>query len=339
VTGPGPGTFALKTPHFSTEAGCPCKYEAKPIPAPAASNSRRDSLYAMVSKLHYLTALCMLTLRADPVLFAYFYEPAKSGIHFATSEDGYHFKPLKKEAWLPTQFPDELTRDPFITRGPDGEFHMVWTWGWREQHIGYAHSKDLIHWSEQRKCLLFPEAKNTWAPEIYWDERVKSWLIVFSSVVEGKNATNRLYKSYTKDFASFTKPEIFFDPGYEVIDATLMKSKGKYWMIFKDERPEPLHKEIKIAEGPTWTGPWTNISEALTVSWSEGPSILELAGEYVIYYDHYRDPKRFEAIASKDLKNWKLILDRISLPESSKHGSFLRITPEEAKRLLQAANQ
>ena len=26
-----------------------------------------------------------------------------------------------------------------LTRGPDGQFHMVWTWGWRGQSISYAH--------------------------------------------------------------------------------------------------------------------------------------------------------------------------------------------------------
>lgn len=40
--------------------------------------------------------------------------------------------------------------DPCIIRGEDGLFHMVWTVSWNQRGIGYAHSKDLIHWSEQQ---------------------------------------------------------------------------------------------------------------------------------------------------------------------------------------------
>lgn len=272
------------------------------------------------------------------MLFAYFQEPAKSGVHFALSEDGYRFEPLKNgKPWIPPQHAGELMRDPFLTRGPDGEFHMVWTWEWRSQSIGYAHSKDLIHWSEQSQIPLFPAAKNVWAPEIYWDAGKASWLVIWSSVVEGRNDTNRIYYAFTKDFRTFSKPEIFFDPGYQVIDATILQTKGKYWLIFKDERPEPLHKEIKIAQGPSLQGPWAGISEGLTESWSEGPSVLDLGERYVIYYDHYREPRRYEAIGSKDLKEWMPINELMSFPANCKHGSFLRITPEEARR-LQAAN-
>jgi beta-xylosidase len=133
---------------------------------------------------------------------------------------------------------------------------------------------------------------------------------------------------------SFTPPEIFFDPGYEVIDATMLHARGQYWLIFKDERPEPLHKEIKIARGPSVEGPWTNIQGPFTEAWSEGPSALEIDGKYVIYYDHYHvSPVRYEAIGSSDLEHWEPINDRVTFPKGCKHGSFLKLTPEEAERL------
>jgi hypothetical protein len=49
-----------------------------------------------------------------------------------------------------------LMRDPWLGQGPDGGWHMLWTWGWTAKEmggklkIGYASSKDLIHWSPQR---------------------------------------------------------------------------------------------------------------------------------------------------------------------------------------------
>ena len=39
-------------------------------------------------------------------------------------------------------------------------------------------------------------------------------------MVEGRHDGNRIYSATTKDFRTFTKPEIFYDPGYMVIDAT-----------------------------------------------------------------------------------------------------------------------
>lgn len=287
------------------------------------------------------TVLALLAVSAaaasDPLLFVYFKEPANMGVFFATSTDGYHWTPANKgRPWYPVEQPGELMRDPFIARGPDHEFHMVWTWGWRGQSIGYAHSPDLVHWSEQREIPLMagtPGAANTWAPEIYWDAGKSKWLIVWSSTVEGRHEGNRIYSTLTADFKTFSHPEIFFDPGYMVIDATILQTAGKYYLVFKDERLEPLHKQVKIAEGDTLEGPWRNISEALTEPWSEGPSAVDLGGEYIIYYDHYRDPRRYEAIRSTDLRHWTPVTDRMTLPENAKHGGFLKLTAAELKRI------
>jgi hypothetical protein len=45
-------------------------------------------------------------------LFAYFIEPAKTGVCFALSEDGYHYTPLNGgKPWLPPSHEGELVRD------------------------------------------------------------------------------------------------------------------------------------------------------------------------------------------------------------------------------------
>jgi hypothetical protein len=59
---------------------------------------------------------------AENLLFAYFKEPANMGMFFAVSDDGYNWRTFNEgRAWLPLQQKGELTRDPFLTRGPDGE--------------------------------------------------------------------------------------------------------------------------------------------------------------------------------------------------------------------------
>jgi beta-xylosidase len=288
-----------------------------------------------------MALLCAASLHAAQYLFAYFKDPGSSGVYYALSEDGLHYAALNNGN--PVLAPERggLMRDAFITRGPDGEFHMVWTWEWRDTKIGYAHSKDLIHWSKQIEVPLMkdvPGTRNTWAPEIYWDAPKSAWLIIWSSTVGGnaseKILDNRIYYSLTKDFRTFTNPAIFFDPGYNVIDATILKTNGKFYLVFKDERPEPLKKFIKIAVGPTVEGPWTTVGEEFTESWSEGPSALKVGDRYIVYYDHYREPRRYEAVESKDLEHWTPITDQTSFPQGCKHGSFLAISKEEATRLL-----
>ena len=294
----------------------------------------------LVSAAVLAVAVPLAGLAGDPVLFAYFKEPANMGVFFALSEDGYRWQPLNDgKPWIGIEHAGELMRDPFLTRGPDGQFHMFWTWAWRGQSIGYAHSPDLIHWSGQREIPLMantPGTRNTWAPEMYWDDGKARWLIIWSSAVDGRHEGNRIYSATTRDFQTFSKPEIFFDPGYMVIDATILHTRGRYFLVFKDERAEPLHKSIKIADGPSLDGPWSNISEEFTESWSEGPSVVPVGSDYLVYYDHYRDPKRYEAVRSSDLKHWKPVTDLIQLPEGCKHGSFLALTSKE-RELLRAS--
>jgi hypothetical protein len=50
-----------------------------------------------------------------------------------------------------------------------------------------------------------------------------------------------------------------------------------------------------------------------------------------VYYDHYREPKRMQAVQSRDLKQWSPA--EVTFPAGSKHGSFLEITKEEAQKL------
>ena len=63
---------------------------------------------------------------------------------------------------------------------------------------------------------------------------------------------------------------------------------------------------------------------------------MQVGDEYIVYYDHYRDPRGYRAVASKDLVHWTSIADKVSFPPGCKHGSFLKITEREATRLKSA---
>ncbi len=69
---------------------------------------------------------------------------------------------------------------------------------------------------------------------------------------------------------------MFFDPDNQIIDATILRTGGGYYLVFKDERKEPLRSSLQIAPGPTLEGPWSAISEPFTESWSESPSAIKI---------------------------------------------------------------
>lgn len=273
-------------------------------------------------------------------VFAYFQEPANQGIYLALSRDGYHYTPLNGgQPWVVPSHPGELMRDVYLTRGPDHLFHMVWTWNWHGNSLGYASSPDLLHWSEQKEVPImseFPEVSNVWAPETYWDAKRREWLIIWSSSMKGDKAGNRIWSAFTPDFNSFSKPQVFFDPGYVVIDATIFHgARGPYRLIFKEQTLDPLTYQERVASGPSLEGPWGDISGPINESWSEGPSAIQVGKTYIVFYDHYRAPRaRYEAVATTDWKHWKDITAETSLPAHSKHGSFFWVTEAEAAQLL-----
>ena len=124
----------------------------------------------------------------DVFLFSYFKGNGEDGLHLAYSYDGLIWKALNNDQSFlkPEVGKAKLMRDPCIVRSPDNIFHMVWTAGWWENGIGMAHSKNLIEWSEQQLIPVMkhePDAVNCWAPEIFYDEMIKQYIIYWSTTI------------------------------------------------------------------------------------------------------------------------------------------------------------
>jgi len=300
------------------------------------------------------------TAPTSPWLFAGFKKDSKDGVYYAISLDGYHWhlanggKPV-----VPPTDPAELMRDPFIQRAPDGGFRMVWTWSWYSPHvIGYSESRDLVSWSQHRQLAVMnnePNAINVWAPALYFEPAEKRWLIFWSSTIPGRSLgddsgdiaklptaappvglNHRIYSTTTTDFQTFTPAKLFFDPGYSVIDATLLpptKPSDHFVLIYKDERKVPLEKHLVTATGPSFEGPWSNLSQPISEPWSEGAAIIPVADGFLAYYDHYSQGQHYGAVFSPDLVHWTDALARISFPAGMRHGSFVQITQAEYDRL------
>ena len=102
----------------------------------------------------------------DIFLLPYFLGNGETGVYFAYSYDGLKFDWMhdgKVVVPAPPWGDESLTRDPSIVYR-DGTFHMIWTTSWNSRSIGYASSKDLVHWSKPSKIKIwgdFTEVRNT----------------------------------------------------------------------------------------------------------------------------------------------------------------------------------
>lgn len=281
-------------------------------------------------------------------IFSFFKNNGKDGLHLAYSNDGYNWIALKNDASFltPVLSKDSIMRDPCIVRGADNLFHMVWTVSWNQRGIGYANSRDLVHWSEQKYIPVMhheDSARNCWAPEITYDKKKKRYIIYWATTIAGKyrmdtlieNGYNhRMYYVVTKDFRTFGKTRMLYDKGFNVIDATIVPDGNRYVMFLKDETRIPPQKNIKIATSKKLSGGYSDASPPITGNyWAEGPTVLRINNEWIVYFDKYRDHK-YGAIRSVDLVNWTDISDRISLPPGIRHGSIFTISKNEFDELL-----
>ena len=281
-------------------------------------------------------------------LFSYFKGNGEDGLHLASSVDGLTWQALNQDRPFLTPFvgKEKLMRDPCIVCGPDSLFHMVWTTSWTDQVIGYANSADLITWSGQKAIPVMahePTARNCWAPELFYDDVHSRYLICWSTTIPGRfqetdnsseNGYNhRIYFTTTSDFETFSPTHLLYDPGFNSIDATIIKSGSVYLMFFKDETLNPPRKNIRWA--PAWQvhGPYGQASGPITGDyWAEGPMVMMIDDMWYVFFDKYRR-ESFGAVRSGDLKQWEDISSKVSFPDGARHGTVFKVSSEVLKKL------
>ncbi len=258
------------------------------------------------------------------------------GLHLAVSDDGCRWTQIDGVFLTPT-VGSRLMRDPHVLHGPDGVFHMVWTTGWNDKGIGYANSRDLVNWSDQRYLPLMeltPGTRNCWAPETFYDAVRREYLITWSSDVEGRfpqtvsadRMNNRTYYVTTKDFETFSPPALLFDPGFDHIDAPLVRDKDTCVLIFKegDMQGKGVWGPIHVATAADRRGPYTLIEKPAFVARAEGPTVAKVGDDYVMCIDYYTRG-RYGALRTTDWQNWTDISDQVATVRGQRHGTVLAI--------------
>jgi hypothetical protein len=293
---------------------------------------------------------------SGPWVFSYFLDNGQDGMHLAYSRDGLAWKPLGGgRPYLAPPVGGKLIRDPCIILGPDNAYHAVWTSGWYEQGIGIAHSRDLIEWSDAAFLPVMVherKAANAWAPEIFYDEETAQYLIFWSTTIpgrfpstddsgsvnkEGIALNHRIYRTTTRDFKEYSRADLFLDPGFNVIDATIVRDGVRFLMFLKDEtlRPE-ARKHIRLAAADHALGPYVVEPEVISKeNWVEGPTAFRAGLDMFVLFDAYTR-HRYEGVRSRDLKTWAGLGAELEMPAGARHGSVLAVPERILKGLLAA---
>jgi hypothetical protein len=105
-------------------------------------------------------------------------------------------------------------------------------------------------------------------------------------------------------------------------------------MVLKDERDPG--KNIRITFSDHAAGPYgTPPSDSITPGglWVEGPSMIKVGQEWILYYDAYTSGYT-GGQSSNDLQTWTDRRSQISFPSGTRHGTVFKVTEDVLDTLL-----
>ncbi|HSH96383.1 MAG TPA: glycoside hydrolase family 43 protein, partial [Roseimicrobium sp.] len=207
------------------------------------------------------------------VTFAGEETPLTEQIYFGLSRDGRTWQALNAaKPVLVSPIGEKGVRDPFIIRSPDSKkAYLIATDlsinlnpGWKRasqagsQSIVVWESSDLVTWSEPRLVKISADdAGCTWAPEAIYDEKTGDYLVYWSSYSKSDNfAKSRIWAARTNDFVTFSKPFIYMERGYAIIDTSIVRDQGRYYRFTKHQRKVTVFQET----AEHLMGPWTDVT-------------------------------------------------------------------------------
>ncbi|WP_436521173.1 family 43 glycosylhydrolase [Actinoplanes sp. HUAS TT8] len=256
-------------------------------------------------------------------------------------------------------------RDPFIIRSPEGDkFYQIATdlkiygngdWDASQRSgsksIMVWESTDLVNWTNQRLVKVSPDtAGNTWAPEAFYSRELGSYVVFWASKIydaadTGHTGTtyNKMMYATTRDFYTFSEPKVWKDPGYSVIDSTMVEHDGQYYRFTKDERnnssSSPCSKYIiEEKSADVLDLDYDFVSECIgspDLSRGEGPLVFKSNTEdkWYLFIDEYGG-RGYVPFSTTDLDSGKWTPEtKYTLPARPRHGTVLPVTQAEYDRI------
>lgn len=349
-------------------------------PRVARLSVRATKGYTSSTRYFTLTVLPLPKKAAmEGYMFAYFTGEADQDteqVHFAVSRgnDPLHWDELNGgRPVLRSKYGETGVRDPFIIRSPEGDrFFLVATdlqindgRGWDaamrhgSRYLEIWESTDLVTWSEQRHVLVSaPTAGMTWAPEATYDPSIGAYVVYWASNVyspadpDHTGATYpRMMYSTTRDFRTFTTPQVWNDPGRGVIDSTVLKDGEYYYRLTTDEKVIgsctrdivlERSKDLRAVDLPgTEPRNWELVDDCvrtgLGTDWVEGPTAFRSNDGKKFYVFMDETPRRgYIPFVTDSLANpnWSIPAE-YELPAKPRHGTVLPVSKAELDRLRQ----
>jgi|GEM_PF-686568 len=313
-------------------------------------------------------------------LFAYFIGEGTSDgeqLYFSDSRNGLDWKPLNEgEPVIRSTMGEKGLRDPFIMRSHEGDkFYMIATDlkinggnGWTaaqeagSQSIMIWESTDLVNWSDQRMVKIAPDnAGCTWAPEAFWDDDTQDYIVFWASKTSDDNfGVHHIYKCHTRDFVTFTKPEVWITlknaagDDISVIDTTILKVGKTYYRFSKNESGEDAimtdgthvkTKSVYMEKADSLDGKWTYVlSEYLSDGsnqYREGTTSFKFNDDDVsqdtwcLLLDNFGGGGYYPALSTDVGSGNFTRTSDYSFPSTGvlRHGSVINITKSEYKAI------
>jgi beta-xylosidase len=291
-------------------------------------------------------------------------------IFFGHSEDGLHWSKLNDNSPILANLGGDLgVRDPHLVRSAEGDKYWIIGTdlhaegggaggsGWDQlnasKNIVVWESTDLVNWSDQRIVFAgFEHAGNVWAPESIYNEETGEYYVYWSARDRRENETPdwalRVYLTKTRDFVTFTEPEVWASlnaqgdgqTGPNIIDSTIAKEGDTYYRFSTSDWWTVVDTSTSL------DGPWTTViarDQAASFGLKarmEGHTVYQLPdGRWAVmgddggYYAHTAN-----TLASLQFTQLSVGpgANQYSFEQRFRHGSVLRLSAAEEERLLEA---
>jgi hypothetical protein len=279
-------------------------------------------------------------------VFAYFTESPNQtgdnyGLHLAVSADGLNWSPLNQNNPVVTPTAGTLgLRDPFVLRKQDGTFVVLATdlngriFNLNNQYLHVWDSTDLTSFTGYRRLRMHGLDTHTWAPTAFWDASRGQYGIVYSA----KSGADVFMVNYTTDFRTVTTNQVYFSPGFPVLDGDVVVDGSTFYLYYKNLSDGLLYGARSSTGAPnsftTYTGglrQGSGMEAPLLVRNNEGTG-------WRLWGDSYSPVNNdFYAWSTTNVSSgtWTVMNQRdYTPPLNAKHGSIVGISSAEYTALV-----
>jgi pectinesterase len=253
-------------------------------------------------------------------------------LRLAYSADGYKWTETSHALPAPAVGQKQML-DPRMIQGPDGTFRLVWATASKgDKGFGYASSKDLVQWSDQKyvPVMAKQDALDLLSPNLFYDEVSRRFVVTWASTIsknfiqsfqEEVEDNPRIWYTTTRDFEVFSEAELLFDPNYSVRDGEILEDRGRYVLVHNDNTRPMLN--LRVSASSTPFGPWGPSSDTFTDKFTGSPAAIQSGRDWWIYYTNVQSGS-VGLVKTRDFRSFQDGSAQVSFPEGRRPVSVLK---------------